>query len=237
MIPERKQNQFRSNPHEYILQACGVENENESFESNLDFYSRTVPIIRKRQVSLSKNILMTNNNETEIPDADELELSSLPLIQREEFIDRIVQSCDEKQFLTPSPLTLACLATIDAERNEYEKVVKILLETHLVEYDGLNHESILRHVVDFLQRKDYVQFDSIDVYRDTDLQGPSSSILYEFNGFIVNQDVKHFEIRGIFCIGRTIDRRNTNYRSMFSHNSCSSKEFSSISSMGFSFVT
>ena len=33
---------------------------------------------------------MNITNDNDIPDADELELSSLPLIQREEFIDKVL---------------------------------------------------------------------------------------------------------------------------------------------------
>jgi hypothetical protein len=130
---------------------------------------------------------MTNDND--IPDADELELSSLPLIQREEFIDKVLHGSDPKNMLIPSPLILACIATC-GEKADYEEIVKLLLESHLVEFDGLNHEYILNRVLDYMQRKDYASFQHVQVYRDTENEGPSAFIFYQFDGFIVNQDVK-----------------------------------------------
>ena len=32
-------------------------------------------------------------------------------------------------------------------KHDYEEIVKILLESHLVEFDGINHECILNHVL------------------------------------------------------------------------------------------
>ncbi|CAF1341783.1 unnamed protein product [Rotaria sp. Silwood1] len=132
---------------------------------------------------------MNNTNDNDIPDADELELSSLPLIQRDEFIDKLLNMYDTKQMLIPSPLILACLATC-GDRTDYEDIVKILLESHLFEYDGLNHECILNHVLNYMHRKDYARFQSVQVYRDTETEGPSTYIFYQFDGFIVNQDIK-----------------------------------------------
>jgi hypothetical protein len=137
--------------------------------------------------SNSNSMNITNDND--IPDADELELSSLPLIQREEFIDKVIHGYDTKQMLIPSPLTLACVATC-ADKADYEEVVKLLLESHIVEFDGLNHECILNRVLDYMHIKDYASFQHVQVYRDTETEGPSAFIFYHFDGFIVNQDVK-----------------------------------------------
>ena len=130
---------------------------------------------------------MTNDND--IPDADELELSSLPMIQRDEFIDKLLHGYETKQMFIPSPLILACMATC-SDKTDYEEIVKILLESHLVEYDGLNHECILNRVLDHMYHKDYASFQHVQVYRDTEIDGPSAVIYYQFDGFIVNQDVK-----------------------------------------------
>ncbi|CAF1174445.1 unnamed protein product [Rotaria sp. Silwood1] len=135
----------------------------------------------------SNSLGMANDND--IPDADELELSSFPLIQREEFIDKLILGYDATHMLIPSPLILACIATC-GEKADYEEIVKLLLESHLVEYDGLNHECILNRVHDYMLRKDYATFQHVQVYRDTETEGPSSWVFYEFDGFIVNQDVK-----------------------------------------------
>jgi hypothetical protein len=135
----------------------------------------------------SNSINITNDND--IPDADELELSSLPLIQREEFIDKIIHEYDSKQMLIPSPLILACIATC-GDKTDYEDIVKLLLESHLVEFDGLNHKCILHHVRDYMHTNDYASFQHVQVYRDTEIEGPSAFIFYQFDGFIVNQDVK-----------------------------------------------
>ncbi|CAF0909823.1 unnamed protein product [Adineta ricciae] len=206
-IPNFKQRQFSTNPNEYILKTCGVERdthqtrERRSSQGQSDLpkahflqaKSRSNLDIRD-QPSLGANILNSNNNITvtndnDIPDADELELSSLPLIQRDEFIDKVIHMYDTKQMLIPSPLILACLATC-GERNDYEEIVKILLDSHLVEYDGLNHECILNYVLDYMQRKDYASFQQVPIYRDTEVEGPSTYLFYQFDGFIVNQDVK-----------------------------------------------
>lgn len=128
-------------------------------------------------------------NDTDIPDADELELSSLPIIQREEFIDKVLHVDENKDMLIPSPLVLACLATC-GEKTAYEEIVKILLDSHLVEFDGLNHESILNRVLDHMHRKEYALFQYVQVYRDTEIDGPTALIFYQFNGFIVNPDVQ-----------------------------------------------
>jgi hypothetical protein len=134
---------------------------------------------------------MNVTNDNDIPDADELELSSLPLLQREEFIDKVIHGYDTKQMLIPSPLILACVATC-GDKNDYEEIVKLLLESHLVEFDGLNHEAILNRVLDYMNKKDYASFQHVQVYRDTETEGPSAFIFYQFDGFIVNQDVKPF---------------------------------------------
>jgi hypothetical protein len=132
---------------------------------------------------------MNITNDNDIPDADELELSSLPLIQREEFIDKVIHGYDTKQMLIPSPLILACIATC-GDKADYEETVKLLLDSHLIEFDGLNHECILNRVLDYMQTKDYASFRHVQVYRDTEIDGPSAFIFYQFDGFIVNQDVK-----------------------------------------------
>ncbi|CAF0731892.1 unnamed protein product [Rotaria sordida] len=137
----------------------------------------------------SNNNSLNIANDNDIPDADELELSSLPLMQREEFIDKLIHGCDAKHMLIPSPLTLACIATC-GDKADYEEIVKLLLESHLVEFDGLNHECILNRVLEYMNRKDYASFQHVQVYRDTETEGPSAFIFYQFDGFIVNQDVK-----------------------------------------------
>ena len=212
-IPTFKQGQFARHPHDYILQVCGVEHEapatkqrqpssrfppttdsqqmilreqylQQKFRSNLD---------ARDQPSLASNVINTSliniASDTDIPDADELELSALPLIQRDEFIDKILQMPDTSCMLTPSPLTLACLATC-GDRSDYEDIVKILLESHLVEFDGLNHDCILTHVLDYMRHRDYALFQYVQVYRDTATEGPTALVCYQFDGFIVNQDVK-----------------------------------------------
>ena len=146
------------------------------------------------QPSLATNRLTSNSSggsataDTDVPDADELELSSLPLIQRDEFIEKVIHGNDKKQMLIPSPLVLACMATC-ADRVDYEEVVKMLLDSHLVEYDGLNHECVLNRVLDCMHNKDYASFQHVQVYRDTEVEGPSALIFYQFDGFIVNQEV------------------------------------------------
>jgi hypothetical protein len=210
LVPNFKQKQFDTNPNEFILKTYGVERKTHTkkerksshihsllngnhqnllkeqyFQSNMD---------ARDQPSLSMNILNNNNNnsntnDNDIPDADELELSSLPIIQRDEYIDKVLHMYDTKQMLIPSPLILACLATC-GEKTDYEDIVKILLESHLVEFDGLDHDCILNHVLDYMHRKDYASFQHVQVYRDTETEGPSTFIFYQFDGFIVNQDVK-----------------------------------------------
>ncbi|CAM4767333.1 unnamed protein product [Rotaria magnacalcarata] len=152
----------------------------------------------KAQLSLGSSTTSTdrhhhNNldiaNDNEIPDADELELSSLPLMQREEFIDKLINSTDNKHMFVPSPLTLACIA-ICGNKADYEEIVKILFESHLFEYDGVNHECILNRVLDYMHTKQYGTFQYVQVYRDTETEGPTALIFYQFDGFIVNQDVK-----------------------------------------------
>ncbi|CAF1008994.1 unnamed protein product [Adineta steineri] len=128
-------------------------------------------------------------NDNDIPDADELELSSLPLIQREEFIDKVIHGYDTKHMLIPSPLILACVATC-GDKADYEEIVRILLESNLVEFDGLNHDCILHRVLQYMHRKDYASFQHVQVYRETETEGPSAFVCYQFDGFIVNQDVK-----------------------------------------------
>jgi hypothetical protein len=209
LIPNFKQKQFDHNPNEYILKTCGVEQDthtqkprktsnikSNSIDNQHNFmkeqYIRSSTDARD-QPALSSNILNNSltsiSNDTDIPDADELELSSLPLIQRDEFIEKILHMYDTKQMLVPSPLILACMATC-GNRNDYEDIVKILLESHLVEFDGLNHDCILNHVLDYMHTKDYASFQHVQVYRDTEIEGPSSYVFYQFDGFIVNQDVK-----------------------------------------------
>jgi hypothetical protein len=140
-------------------------------------------------INNSNSMNITNDND--IPDADELELSSLPLIQREEFIDKVIHGHDTKQMLIPSPLILACVGTC-GDKADYEEIVKVLLESHLVEFDGINHECILNRVLDYMHTKDYASLQHVQVYRDTETEGPSAFIFYQFDGFIVNQDVKPF---------------------------------------------
>jgi len=205
LIPNFKQNQFDTNPNEYILKTCGVERDNHRQKQRKSSHTQSNLVDKQReqyirssmdardQPSLSSNIihnsLMNISNDNDIPDADELELSSLPLIQRDEFIDKILHMYDTKQMLVPSPLILACMATC-GDKNDYEDIVKILLDSHLVEFDGLNHECIVNHVLDYMHRKDYALFQHVQIYRDTEIEGPSAFIFYQFDGFIVNQDVK-----------------------------------------------
>ena len=209
LIPNFKQALFEKNPHEYILKICGVESSTQPAKprkfSNVQGYSIDPHqnLLRDQyirastdardQPALSNNILNNSNlniaTDTDIPDADELELSSLPLIQRDEFIEKILHMYDTKRMLVPSPLTLACMATC-ADRADYEEIVRILLDSHLVEFDGLNHECVLGQVLDYMHRKDYASFQHVQVYRDTEIEGPSAFVFYQFDGFIVNQDVK-----------------------------------------------
>ncbi|CAF2543649.1 unnamed protein product [Rotaria sp. Silwood2] len=213
LIPNFKQELFDYNPNEYILKTCGVEHStyttkqrkasrlqsvstdnHENLLIEQRFQKKSPSNIDTRdQPSLLVNILnnsyMNITNDNDIPDADELELSSLPLIQRDEFIDKVLHMYDTKQMLIPSPLILACLAAC-GEKNNYEDIVKILLESHLFEFDGLNHESILNHVLNYMHRKDYAHFQCVQVYLDTEIEGPSAYIFYQFDGFIVNQDIK-----------------------------------------------
>ncbi|CAM4939208.1 unnamed protein product [Rotaria socialis] len=203
LIPNFKQELFEKNPNEFILKVWGVEHSahkakqrksrvkssidsphnlftKQYFQQKLNSNTDT-----RDQPALSTNI--TNDND--IPDADELELSTLPLIQRDEFIDKLLHMCDTKQMLIPSPLTLACLA-INGNIIDYEEIVKILLESHLVEFDGINHECILNHVVNYMHRKEYARFQCVQVYHDTETEGPSTYVFYQFDGFIVSQDTK-----------------------------------------------
>ena len=209
LIPNFKQTLFEKNPNEYILKLCGVESSahpsKQRKASNVLVNSIDVhqSLLREQYLhansdardrpALSSNVLNNSNlniaTDIDIPDADELELSSLPLIQRDEFIEKILHMYDTKRMLVPSPLTLACMATC-ADRSDYDEIVRILLDSHLVEFDGLNHESILGQVLDFMHRKDYASFQHVQVYRDTEIEGPSAFVFYQFDGFIVNQDVK-----------------------------------------------
>jgi hypothetical protein len=204
LIPNFKHRQFDHSPNEYILKTCGVERDARATKQPNTTRAQSASIdslhqkFRVNNESRDRPALLTNNlnnssmnisNDNDIPDADELELSSLPLIQRDEFIDKVLHMYDAKQMLIPSPLILACLASC-GDRNDYEDIVKILLESHLVEFDGLNHECILNNVVDYMHRKDYALFQHVQVYRDTEIEGPSAFIFYQFDGFIVNQDVK-----------------------------------------------
>ncbi|CAF3304704.1 unnamed protein product [Rotaria socialis] len=169
------------------------QNSQRIFQSSLDRQTA------KNQPPLGSNTMFmdrVNNinnlntpNDNDIPDADELELSSLPLMQREEFIDKLIKATDNKHMLVPSPLTLACIARC-GDKADYEEIVKILLESHLVEYDGVNHECILNRVLDYMHTKEYGTFQHVQVYRDTETEGPTALIFYQFDGFIVNQDVK-----------------------------------------------
>ena len=204
LIPNFKQRQFDHNPNEYILKTCGVERgthrtkqrnpartQSPSVDSipqriRLNTDSRDRPSVSIANLNISS---LNISNDNDIPDADELELSSFPLIQRDEFIDKVLHMHDTKQMLIPSPLILACIATC-GEKTDYEDIVKILLESHLVEFDGLNHDCILNNVLDYMHRKDYALFQHVQVYRDTEIEGPSAFIFYQFDGFIVNQDVK-----------------------------------------------
>ncbi|CAF0832141.1 unnamed protein product [Adineta ricciae] len=165
----------------------------QKFRSRMDSQTaRDQPSLATNNATDDHQSIGTANNSTndnDIPDADELELSSLPLIQREEFIEKIIHGTDTKQMLIPSPLTLACIATF-GEKADYEEVVKILLDSHLVEFDGLNHECILNRVLDYMHKRDYASFQHVLVYRDTETEGPSAFIFYQFDGFIVHQDVK-----------------------------------------------
>ena len=220
LIPGFKQQEFEHNPNEYILKACGIERDShrtkqrrhtltsieplrsytdenltfrqqqlqEKFRSNIDAQlARDQPSSSAAANNTQNN--PNNTNDTDIPDADELELSSLPLIQRDEFIDKILHGSDTKQMLIPSPLILACLATC-GDKSDYEEIVKMLLESHLVEFDGINHECIFNRVLDSMHRKDYASFQHVQVYRETEIEEPSAFIFYQFDGFIVNQDVK-----------------------------------------------
>lgn len=218
-IPSSKQKQFELNPHEYILQACGAESELILTPTNQQKHRWTNYV--HDQPSLSANITDTNSisntNETDIPDADELELSSLPLIQREEIIDKILHIDVEKAFFIPSPLMLACLGSC-GERIDYENIVKILLESHLVEFDGLNHESILRYVLNYMKKHSYGHFQSLLVYRDTDVEGPSNFLFYQFEGFLVNQNVQ------------TIDATQSDSSTTLSNESLPSDDDNQISS-------
>lgn len=219
LMPTFKQADFERNPNDYILKACGVERNLHSSKQRKHMLSPSLsmdnmytmprqeqPHLRVKspsradgqrardQPSLATNRLTHNSNagnaaaDNDIPDADELELSSLPLIQRDEFIEKVLHGNDKKQMLIPSPLILACAATC-ADRTDYEEVVKMLLDSHLIEYDGLNHECILNRVLDCMHNKDYASFQHVQVYRDTEVDGPSALIFYQFDGFIVNQEV------------------------------------------------
>ncbi|CAM4795629.1 unnamed protein product [Rotaria magnacalcarata] len=211
LIPNLKQELFEKNPNEFILKTWGVEHSahkakqrKSRVQSSMDSHHNlfTEKCFQQKlnsntdirdQPALSTNIHNNSGinitNDNDIPDADELELSTLPLIQRDEFIDKLLRMCDTKQMLIPSPLTLACLA-INGNIIDYEEIVKILLESHLVEFDGINHECILNHVVNYMHRKEYARFQCVQVYRDTEIEGPSTYVFYQFDGFIVNQDVK-----------------------------------------------
>jgi len=196
LIPKFQHIPFENMPHDFILKACGVERDtNQPTRQRQEYFQDRIRSnidehLARDQPSLGLlSHSMTINNDNDIPDADELELSSLPLIQREEFIDKILHSNETKPMLVPSPLILACLATC-GEKNEYEEIVKYLLDSNLIEYDGLNHECILNRVLNYMHKKDYAAFQHIQVYRDTEIEGPSALIFYQFDGFIVNQDVK-----------------------------------------------
>ncbi|CAF0871301.1 unnamed protein product [Didymodactylos carnosus] len=216
LISTFRMKEFTLNPNNYILKACGMETLNKKHISkhqqkeNKENLSETIFPQDSNNIMMRQNHLQqlhihsqasgttTNNNnnnnnnnninDNDIPDADELELSSLPLLQRDEFIEKILHVRD-KQLLIPSPLILACIATC-GDKTDYEEIVKILLDSHLVEFDGLNHDCILTKVLDYMQEKQYAQFQRVQVFRDTEQEGPSAFIFYQFDGFIVNQDIK-----------------------------------------------
>ena len=227
-IPTFQLQEFKQNPNEYVLKACGIESDIHrtrqhsrtlplidsstslgtsnitSEQQNVHFGVRTQKdrLLAKDQISLTRKSTVATDvnsinfiNDNDIPDADELELSSLPLIQHGEFIDKIIHGYDTKHMIIPSPLILAC-AAVCGEKSDYEEIVKILLESHLVEFDGLNHECILYRILDYMHTKNYGSFQYVQVYRGTETEEPFASIFYQFGGFIVNQDAK--PLSGIF---------------------------------------
>lgn len=192
-VPRREHNEFDENPFRFVLRGSGVDRDVSS-NSRGKFGLSSIDSILNKENSGRNSIKKSQGNlsttaDTDIPDADELELSSLPLIQREELIEKIVKLDETRPMFVPSPLVLGCLATC-GDKADYDRTVEILLESKLFEYDGLNHECIFNRVLNFMQKNDFGSFQSVEVFRDTEIDDVSTLIFYDFDGFIVNQDVK-----------------------------------------------
>jgi hypothetical protein len=79
---------------------------------------------------------------------------------RDILLRSLIEQAKGLVYFIPSPLLLASACPINNEeyKNSYHEIIQYLLNSKLVDIDGLNHESLTINTIDYFSRHKYVNF-------------------------------------------------------------------------------
>ncbi|CAF1211792.1 unnamed protein product [Rotaria sordida] len=146
ILPKSRMRDFSDNPFDYLLRASGMK----STASNL---GNTVLNLHEDIDDDSPILPMMNNDE----DDDEFLLSSRVTVQQKDsFTDEETIQVEDTDI--PDADQLACPLNDDQYKESYYKIIKYLLNSKLIDIDGLNHNSLTKNTIDYFSRHQYANF-------------------------------------------------------------------------------
>ncbi|CAF0838547.1 unnamed protein product [Adineta ricciae] len=186
VLPKSRMRDFCDNPFDYLLRASGMKSS--AFHSgdtvlNLQEFpdddSPILPILSDdeddeemlssspivlEQVGLERTSSFIADQQAieaadaDIPDADRLETSVQ--FSRDLLLRSLIEQTKGLVYFIPSPLLLASACPLSGEnyKESYHEICQHLLESKLVDIDGLNHESLTKNALEYFNRHKYVNF-------------------------------------------------------------------------------
>ncbi|CAF3706336.1 unnamed protein product [Rotaria sp. Silwood1] len=186
ILPKSRMRDFTENPFDYLLRASGMKSNTSNLGNTvLNLHEDTdddSPILTMmnddeddEELLLSPRIIAQQHKDqrndsftaeqeaiqvenADIPDADQLECSIQ--FSRDMLLRSLIKHEKGIVYLIPSPLLLAsaCPLNGDQYKESYYKIIQYLLNSKLVDIDGLNHNSLTKNTIDYFSCHQYANF-------------------------------------------------------------------------------
>ncbi|CAF3681673.1 unnamed protein product [Adineta steineri] len=189
VLPKSRMRDFSDSPFDYLLRASGMKTHLTNIgntivnldDNDIDDDSPILPLMSDdeddEEFLLSSPLLIEQNKDertdsfledqhamevadADIPDADLLEASMQ--FSRDILLRSLIEQGKGTVYFIPSPLLLASACPLNGKqyKQAYDDVVQHLLNSNLVNIDGLNHDSLTKNTIEYFSRHKYADFTS-----------------------------------------------------------------------------
>ncbi|UJR30154.1 hypothetical protein I4U23_017694 [Adineta vaga] len=187
IIPKSRLRDFSDNPFDYLLRASGMKSSTlnpgntilnlhddtgddspilpmlSDDEDDDDELLSSSPLIVEQFLDERTDSFIAEQQaieaaDADIPDADQLETSVQ--YSRDLLLRSLIEQTKGLVYFIPSPLLLAsaCPLNGDNYKESYYQICQYLLDSKLIDIDGLNHESLTKNTIEYFARHKYVNF-------------------------------------------------------------------------------